>query len=172
MSVEEMLEYISKFRSDDRCSPSPSCSATASAWRQIYELTQINPYFLGAIKNIVDMEETLKLHVERPGISAQGQGHGLQRQIHRPSLEGNRAGRVQCPKSKRHFPCFTGWWTPATPERYIPYFYSSYTGTNDSRLTDRKKIVVLGAGPIRIGQGVEFDYSTVHAVMTIQQGWL
>ena len=51
---------------------------------------------------------------------------------------------------------------------YIPYFYSSYTGENASRLTEKKKIVVLGAGPIRIGQGVEFDYSTVHAVTTIK----
>ena len=51
---------------------------------------------------------------------------------------------------------------------YIPYFYSSYQGANASVLTDRKKIIVLGAGPIRIGQGVEFDYSTVHAVTTIK----
>ena len=51
---------------------------------------------------------------------------------------------------------------------YIPYFYSSYTGENASKLTDKKKIIVLGAGPIRIGQGVEFDYSTVHAVTTIK----
>ena len=52
---------------------------------------------------------------------------------------------------------------------YIPYFYSSYFGENQSVVTDRKKMVVLGAGPIRIGQGVEFDYSTVHAVSTIRQ---
>ena len=52
---------------------------------------------------------------------------------------------------------------------YIPYFYSSYTGENASVLTDRRKVVVLGAGPIRIGQGVEFDYSTVHAVQTIKK---
>ena len=52
---------------------------------------------------------------------------------------------------------------------YIPYFYSSYTGKTESRLSDKKKIVVLGAGPIRIGQGVEFDYSTVHAVGTIRK---
>ena len=52
---------------------------------------------------------------------------------------------------------------------YIPYFYSSYTGKNESRLSDKKKVVVLGAGPIRIGQGVEFDYSTVHAVQTIRR---
>jgi carbamoyl-phosphate synthase large subunit len=53
--------------------------------------------------------------------------------------------------------------------KYIAYLYSSYTGENASRLTDKKKIVVLGAGPIRIGQGVEFDYSTVHAVQTIKR---
>ena len=52
---------------------------------------------------------------------------------------------------------------------YIPYFYSSYTDENKSILTDKKKIIVLGAGPIRIGQGVEFDYSTVHAVTTIKK---
>ena len=53
--------------------------------------------------------------------------------------------------------------------KYIAYLYSSYTGENASRLSDKKKIVVLGAGPIRIGQGVEFDYSTVHAVQTIRR---
>ncbi|HCU56229.1 MAG TPA: carbamoyl-phosphate synthase large subunit, partial [Clostridiales bacterium] len=52
--------------------------------------------------------------------------------------------------------------------KYIPYFYSSYSGKNDSVKTDTKKIVCLGAGPIRIGQGIEFDYSTVHAVKTIK----
>ncbi|MBQ1285366.1 MAG: carbamoyl-phosphate synthase large subunit, partial [Lachnospiraceae bacterium] len=52
---------------------------------------------------------------------------------------------------------------------YIAYLYSSYSGTMDSRLTDKKKVLVLGAGPIRIGQGVEFDYSTVHAVQTIKR---
>ena len=51
---------------------------------------------------------------------------------------------------------------------YIPYMYASYSNENDSKLSDKKKIVVLGAGPIRIGQGVEFDYSTVHAVQTIK----
>ena len=63
----------------------------------------------------------------------------------------------------------TGLYTVLTPILYyIPYFYSSYSGENTSILTDKKKIVVLGAGPIRIGQGVEFDYSTVHAVTTIK----
>ena len=51
---------------------------------------------------------------------------------------------------------------------YVPYFYSTYESENESLISDRRKIIVLGSGPIRIGQGVEFDYSTVHAVKTIR----
>lgn len=53
-------------------------------------------------------------------------------------------------------------------DSYIPYFYSTYEQENESVVTENKKIIVLGSGPIRIGQGVEFDYSTVHAVKTIR----
>ena len=53
-------------------------------------------------------------------------------------------------------------------ESYIPYFYSTYEEENESVVLDQKKVIVLGSGPIRIGQGVEFDYSTVHAVKTIK----
>lgn len=54
-------------------------------------------------------------------------------------------------------------------ESYVPYFYSTYEEENESIVTDNKKIVVLGSGPIRIGQGVEFDYSTVHAIWAIRK---
>ena len=54
-------------------------------------------------------------------------------------------------------------------DRYIPYFYSTYESENESVVSDRKKIIVLGSGPIRIGQGVEFDYSTVHAIWAIRE---
>src|SRR5699024_9435677 len=53
-------------------------------------------------------------------------------------------------------------------ESYVPYFYSTYEDENKSIVSDRKKIIVLGSGPIRIGQGVEFDYSTVHAIHAIR----
>ena len=53
-------------------------------------------------------------------------------------------------------------------ESYVPYFYSTYEEENESAVSDRPKIIVLGAGPIRIGQGVEFEYSTVHAIKTIR----
>ena len=54
-------------------------------------------------------------------------------------------------------------------DSYIPYFYSTYEEENESVVSERKKVIVLGSGPIRIGQGVEFDYSTVHAVKTIRE---
>ena len=54
-------------------------------------------------------------------------------------------------------------------DSYVPYFYSTYEEENESVVTDHPKIIVLGSGPIRIGQGVEFDYATVHAVKTIHE---
>ena len=54
-------------------------------------------------------------------------------------------------------------------DAYVPYFYSTYEEENESVVTDRKKVIVLGAGPIRIGQGVEFDFSTVHAIWAIKE---
>ena len=54
-------------------------------------------------------------------------------------------------------------------DAYVPYFYSTYESENESVVTDRKKVIVLGAGPIRIGQGVEFDFSTVHAIWAIKE---
>ena len=50
-----------------------------------------------------------------------------------------------------------------------PYFYSTYEFENESTRSDKEKIVVLGSGPIRIGQGIEFDYATVHAIMAIKK---
>lgn len=50
-----------------------------------------------------------------------------------------------------------------------PYYYSSYEGENESMVTDRKKVIILGSGPNRIGQGIEFDYSCVHAVLATKE---
>ena len=60
-------------------------------------------------------------------------------------------------------------WCAGEIDTYVPYFYSTYEAENESIKSDRKKILVLGSGPIRIGQGVEFDYSTVHAIWTIKE---
>ena len=83
-----------------------------------------------------------------------------------------RDGRVRFPQRTRYVPGLSVWWTPAHTEfaLYPLLLLHLRPEENDvHRLTNKKKIVVLGAGPIRIGQGVEFDYSTVHAVMTIRE---
>ncbi|TFE02698.1 carbamoyl-phosphate synthase large subunit [Jeotgalibacillus salarius] len=54
-------------------------------------------------------------------------------------------------------------------ESETPYFYGTYEDENESVVSDRKKVIVLGSGPIRIGQGVEFDYATVHSVWAIKE---
>lgn len=54
-------------------------------------------------------------------------------------------------------------------ESETPYFYGTYEDENESAVTERKSVIVLGSGPIRIGQGIEFDYSTVHAVWAIKE---
>ena len=167
MSVEEMLEYISKFRSDNVFAIAELFYHGVSV-EKIYELTQINPYFLGAIKNIVDMEETLKRYVNDPEYLRKAKVMGFSDKYIARLWKKTELDVYNVRKENGIFPAFRMVDTCHTGA-YIPYFYSSYTGANDSRLTDRKKIVVLGAGPIRIGQGVEFDYSTVHAVMTIRK---
>ena len=76
---------------------------------------------------------------------------------------------IDCASETNLFPVYKMIDTCASEfESYIPYFYSTYEEENESVVSDKKKIVVLGSGPIRIGQGVEFDYSTVHAVTTIK----
>ena len=167
MSVEEMLEYISKFRSDNLFAIAELFYHGVGV-EKIYELTQINPFFLNAIKNIVDMEETLKLHVNDPAYLRKAKVMGFSDKYIARLWKETELDVYNVRKANGIFPAFRMVDTCHTGA-YIPYFYSSYTGSNDSKLTDRKKIVVLGAGPIRIGQGVEFDYSTVHAVMTIRK---
>ena len=167
MGKEELLEYISQFRSDNIFAIAELLYHGETV-EKIAEVTQITPYFLEALKRIIDMEELLRVKVNDVAALKAAKEMGFSdKYIARlwkcGELEvyGLRKANNLFPSFRMVDTCHTG--------AYIPYFYSSYTGRNDSILTGKKKIVVLGAGPIRIGQGVEFDYSTVHAVMTIRE---
>ena len=166
MSVEELLEYIKEFRSDNIFAIAELFYHGVSV-EKIHEITQITPYFLEAIKRIVDMEETLKMHVRDEETLRAAKKMGFSDKYIARMWKCTELDVYNLRKELGLFPVFKMVDTCHTGA-YIPYFYSSYTGENASVLTDKKKIVVLGAGPIRIGQGVEFDYSTVHAVMTIK----
>ncbi len=167
MSVEELLEYIKEFRSDNIFAIAELIYHGVSI-EKLHEVTQITPFFLEAIKNIVEMENTLKENVRDAEVLKLAKKMGFSDKYIARLWNCTELDIYNFRKEINLFPVFKMVDTCHTGA-YIPYFYSSYTGENTSVLTDKKKIIVLGAGPIRIGQGVEFDYSTVHAVMTIRQ---
>ena len=166
MTVEELLDYISTFRSDNIFAIAELLYHGVSV-DKIHKITQITPFFLEAIKRIVDMEELLKVKVQDLDTLVAAKKMGFSDKYIARMWKCAELDVYNFRKAHNIFPVFKMVDTCHTGA-YIPYFYSSYTGENASVLTNKKKIVVLGAGPIRIGQGVEFDYSTVHAVMTIK----
>ena len=166
MSDAEILDYIKEFR-DDNIFAIAEILYRGATVAEIHEITKITPFFLEAIKRIIDMEETLKAHSFDPQTLKAAKKMGFSDKYVARMWKCDELAVWNFRKDNNLFPVFRMVDTCHTGA-YIPYFYSSYTGENASKLTDRKKIVVLGAGPIRIGQGVEFDYSTVHAVTTIK----
>ena len=167
MTNDELLDYIKDFRSDNIFAIAELLARGVSI-EKVHEVTQITSYFLEAVKRIVDMEENLKAHVNDLAILTAAKKMGFSDKYVARMWKCSELDVYNFRKANNLFPVFRMVDTCHT-NAYIPYFYSSYTGENASVLTDKKKIVVLGAGPIRIGQGVEFDYSTVHAVMTIKK---
>ncbi len=166
MTVEELLDYIKEFRSDNIFAIAELIYHGVSV-EKIHEITQITPYFLEAVKRIIDMEETLRVKIMDLDTLVAAKKMGFSDKYIARLWKCAELDVYNFRKEHNIFPVFKMVDTCHT-NAYIPYFYSSYSGENASVLTDKKKIVVLGAGPIRIGQGVEFDYSTVHAVMTIK----
>ena len=165
-TTEEMLKYLESFQDDNIFAVAELLRRGISV-EKLHEVTQITSFFLEAIDRIVKMETVVKENVGDFETLKAAKIMGFGDKFISQLWGWKEIDVYNLRKANNFFPvyrmvdtCHTG--------AYIPYFYSSYTGENTSRLTNRKKIVVLGAGPIRIGQGVEFDYSTVHAVMTIK----
>ena len=169
MTKAELTEYLRQFRDDGLFAVAQLLRLGASV-DEVAALTMITPFFLETIRTIVDMEQTLCTHKGDGETLKQAKQMGFC-DPYIARLWGVReedvyAQRVQLglyPAYKMVDTSHTG--------AYIPYFYSTYApgAKSEARRSDKKKVVVLGAGPIRIGQGVEFDYSTVHAVMTIKK---
>ena len=169
MSTQDMLSYITR-GTDDRIYAIAELLRRGIDRSLIYDRTKVDMLFLEKFKNIVRMErkvaqnkgdrETL-LEAKRLGFGDKyiGQLWGMTESeviTLRESMDIKPVYKIIDSCSGEF-------------ERYIPYFYSTYESQNESIVSDRKKIVVLGSGPIRIGQGVEFDYSTVHAIWAIRE---
>ncbi|MBQ8028414.1 MAG: carbamoyl-phosphate synthase large subunit [Clostridia bacterium] len=166
METAALYEYISVFR-DDNVFAIAELMRRGEKIEKLHEVTQITAYFLEAIERIVAMEKTVSENKDNEEVLLQAKKMGFSDRFIAKLWKESEIEVYNKRKEKGMFPIFRMVDTCHTGA-YIPYFYSSYTGENASVLTNKKKIIVLGAGPIRIGQGVEFDYSTVHAVTTIK----
>ncbi|MDD1697536.1 MAG: carbamoyl-phosphate synthase large subunit, partial [Methanoregula sp.] len=131
---------------------------------EIVQLTSITPFFLEKIKNIVEMEKHLVTHHELPDIlAAKRYGFSNAELVKITGLSTEKVEEMAgLPTYKMVDTCAAEF--PAN----TPYFYSTFEQSCEIVPTDTRKILILGSGPIRIGQGIEFDYCTVHAVKALR----
>ena len=139
-------------------------------WEKIVEWSKIDKFFIWKIKKLIDFEKVIaenKFDVETlmkakklgfSDLSIAVLWNSTQREI----FEFRKNSGIM-PVYKMVDTC------AAEFESETPYFYGTYEEENESIVSDKEKIIVLGSGPIRIGQGVEFDYATVHSVWAIKQ---
>ena len=166
---ETLLDYI-KDGTDDRLFAIAELLRLGCSVDKIHEITEIDRFFLRKLRNIILMEGRLKKEPLDRDLLWEAKRLGFSdRAI--ASFRGLSEEEVfRLRRELKILPVYKMIDTCASEFlSYIPYFYSTYEEENESVISEKKKIVVLGSGPIRIGQGVEFDYSTVHAVQTIQR---
>jgi len=142
-------------------------AAFVNGWTidEIFETTNIDPWFLHHLKEIADegmQLATLDLkNAKRLGFS--DRQIALARGVHEDDIRAERKAAGLIPTYRLVDTC------AAEFEAYTPYFYSTYGDENEARESDKKKIIILGGGPNRIGQGIEFDYCCVHAAFALKE---
>ena len=170
MTDTELEEYVEK-ATDDRIFMIAELLRRGESVEKICKITAIDKFFVDKLKHIVTLEKEAEANPFAVKILKECKKYGFcDRAVARLwntdelKVKKFRLENGILPVYKEIDSCASEF------DAYIPYFYSTYAGEENESKTDagKKKIVVLGAGPIRIGQGVEFDYSTVHAVQTIR----
>ncbi|MBA8778833.1 carbamoyl-phosphate synthase large subunit [Staphylococcus schleiferi subsp. coagulans] len=136
---------------------------------ELHEMTRIDYFFLNKFKNIIDMEHALKENKGDIDYLRFAKRFGFSDRVIAHRFEMTEEAVYQLRQEHHINPVYKMVDTCAAEfESATPYYYGTYEEENESIVTEKEKIIVLGSGPIRIGQGVEFDYATVHAVWAIQ----
>jgi len=137
---------------------------------EIHEITQIDHFFLNKINNIIKMEVRLLVEVHSPELMLAAKKMGFaDKSI--AEITGRTIEEVRDSRKQQHIvPTYKMVDTCAAEfEADTPYYYSTYAQEDEVVVSDRRKVMVLGSGPIRIGQGVEFDYCSVHSVWALRE---
>ena len=166
--TEDLMEYIQD-GTDDRIYAIAELIRRNTDLGLIYNKTKIDMFFLEKIKKIIRFENKIQENKNNVDILKQAKKMGFSDK-YIAKLWGEKEEKIfLLRKQEKIYPVYKMIDTCASEfESYVPYFYSTYEEENESIVSNKKKIIVLGAGPIRIGQGVEFDYSTVHAIKTLK----
>ncbi|MDL2287472.1 carbamoyl-phosphate synthase large subunit [Eubacteriales bacterium OttesenSCG-928-G02] len=169
MTNEELKKYIIDGR-DDRIFAIAQLLRNGTDMGVIYSITKIDMLFLEKIKIITEFETILRNAKFDKKVLYEAKRLGFSDKFIAQTWNSDEFEILKFRHDNNIKPVYKMIDTCASEfDSYIPYFYSTYEEENESVVTDNKKIIVLGSGPIRIGQGVEFDYSTVHAVWTIRK---
>ena len=169
MESDVLLNYIA-IGTDDRIFAIAQLIRNKVDLGMICDRTRIDMFFLEKIKNIVDFETVLKNNVNDIQTLKDAKRMGVSDKYIGQCWNMNEKEVFLKRKELNLMPVYKMIDTCASEfDSYVPYFYSTYEKENESIVSEKEKIIVLGSGPIRIGQGVEFDYSTVHAIWTIQK---
>ena len=168
MSKAELFEYIER-GTDDRIYAIARLLRLKASPKEIALATKIDVFFIGKIAHIIEIEEKLASGKWDTRLLREAKSFGFSDRAVARLWQTDELSVYNFRKKEGIRPVYKMIDSCASEfDSYIPYFYSTYEKQNESVVSGDKKIVVLGSGPIRIGQGVEFDYSPVHAVKTIK----
>ena len=169
LSVDELMEFIS-LHTDERIFAIGEAFRKGVTIDEIYQLTKIDRFFLEKLVNIVEFEKQVEENIFDVNVLKEAKRLGFADSYIASKWDSNETKVYEFRKENNIYPVYKFIDTCAAEyNAYVPYFYSTYETENESKVTKKKKIVVLGSGPIRIGQGVEFDYTTVHAIWAIKE---
>ena len=165
--TEELLESIKK-PSDLRLFEIAELLRRNVSVDEIYKLTMIDKFFLDKFKHITDSEKLIRSDMDNETL-IELKKLGFSDQYIANKLGISELDMYKRRKENKIYPVYKMLDTCAAEfKSNVSYLYSTYETENESIRSDRKKVIVLGSGPIRIGQGVEFDYSTVHAIWALK----